>query len=181
MADSSITKRALATALKELMQEMPFAKIHVSHICDKCSMNRQSFYYHFQDKFELMNWIFDMDFIELLNQAPSEQTLEGIMALCRILYDNRRFYRSALMVQGQNSLGGHIREIAKPILNERLKDALSGEDSTDFYCEFFLDAVLSAILRWITDANCEPPEAFIPHFFSCVLSTSKFILNKYSG
>lgn len=180
MADSNITKRALATALKELMQDMPFAKIHVSHICDKCGMNRQSFYYHFQDKFELMNWIFDMDFIELFNQQPSEQTLEGITALCRILYDNRQFYRNALVVQGQNSLGGHIREIAKPILHERLKDALSGEDSTDFYCECFLDAVLNAILRWISDSSCEPPEAFIPSFFSCIVSTSKFILDKYS-
>lgn len=159
---------------------MSFAKIHVSHICDKCSMNRQSFYYHFQDKFELMNWIFDMDFIELFNQEPSEQTLEGVTALCRILYDNRQFYRNALMVQGQNSLGEHIREIAKPILNERLKDALSNEESPDFYREFFLDAILNAILRWITEPGCEPPEAFVSHFFSCILSTSKYIMNKYS-
>ena len=38
MADSNMTKRALAAALKELMGEMPFAKITVADICEKCDM-----------------------------------------------------------------------------------------------------------------------------------------------
>lgn len=46
MADSNITKSALASALKELMETTPFAKITVSDICAKCNMNRKSFYYH---------------------------------------------------------------------------------------------------------------------------------------
>ena len=50
MSDSNITKRSLASALKELMEEMPFAKITVADICEKCGMNRKSFYYHFRDK-----------------------------------------------------------------------------------------------------------------------------------
>ena len=49
MADSNITKRALASALKELMESTPFTKITVSDICAKCNMNRKSFYYHFKD------------------------------------------------------------------------------------------------------------------------------------
>ena len=62
MADSNITKRALAAALKELMEQKPFSKINVAEICEKCGMNRKSFYYHFKDKYDLVNWIFDMDF-----------------------------------------------------------------------------------------------------------------------
>ena len=100
-------------------------------------------------------------------------------ALFRILYDNRAFYRNALSVQGQNSLSEHIREIALPILQSKLQEALSKDDS-GFYVEFFLDALLGAIVSWIKDENCEPPEKFIPHFFSCILSTAKYILKKYS-
>ena len=58
MADSNITKRALAAALKELMEQKPFSKINVAEICEKCGMNRKSFYYHFKDKYDLVNWIF---------------------------------------------------------------------------------------------------------------------------
>ena len=57
MADSNITKRTLASALKELMESTPFTKITVSDICAKCNMNRKSFYYHFKDKFDLVNFV----------------------------------------------------------------------------------------------------------------------------
>ena len=49
LADSNITKRALASAMKELMASVPFSKISVGDICEKCEMNRKSFYYHFRD------------------------------------------------------------------------------------------------------------------------------------
>lgn len=49
MADSNITKRALAAALKELMEEKAFDKISVGDICEKCDMNRKSFYCHFRE------------------------------------------------------------------------------------------------------------------------------------
>ena len=67
MPDSNITKRALASALKELMEDSPFSKISVSDICQACDMNRKSFYYHFKDKYELVNWIFNEEFIDFVN------------------------------------------------------------------------------------------------------------------
>ena len=54
MADSNITKKALAAALKELMEEMPFEKIGIGDICERCGMHRKSFYYHFKDKYDLV-------------------------------------------------------------------------------------------------------------------------------
>ena len=59
MADSNITKRALAAALKELVEDMPFDKITVGLICDKCDMNRKSFYYHFNTFGSCCNFICD--------------------------------------------------------------------------------------------------------------------------
>ena len=61
MADSNITKRALAEALKELLKAEPFAQVSVGEICEKCHMNRKSFYYHFKDKYDLVNWIYSDD------------------------------------------------------------------------------------------------------------------------
>lgn len=178
MPDSSITKHALANALKVLMKEMPFEKIRISHICEKCNMNRQSFYYHFQDKYELMNWIFDVELNRFICLNESNQSMEEITFLMRILYDNRDFYRNALSVQGQNSLIEHIREIALPILKEIFLNAAKAEDD-DYYCAFILDALLSAVMRWISDENASPPEVFVPRFFSSILSTAKYILIKY--
>ena len=63
MAGSHITKLALASAMQRLMTEQPFERISVSDICAACGMSRKSFYYHFRDKYELVNWIYYTEFI----------------------------------------------------------------------------------------------------------------------
>ena len=92
MADSNITKLALSNALKELLAERPFEKISVSDICQKCSMNRKSFYYHFRDKYDLVNWIFDTEFMELnrlhsldkrLHSSSFDDRWQNIEVFCR--------------------------------------------------------------------------------------------------
>ena len=58
MPDSNITKHAIAAALKELCREKSFDKISIADITSTCGLNRQTFYYHFEDKYELLNWIY---------------------------------------------------------------------------------------------------------------------------
>ena len=108
MADSNITKRALASALRELMDEVPFDKIQVAHICERCDMNRKSFYYHFKDKYDLLNWIFDTEIISFAQRLTAaqefDQRVEEIREVCNYFYENRNFYRKALKVEGQKFL-----------------------------------------------------------------------------
>ena len=90
MADSNITKRALASALRELMDEVPFDKIQVAHICERCDMNRKSFYYHFKDKYDLLNWIFDTEIISFAQRLTVtqefDQRVEEIREVCNYFY-----------------------------------------------------------------------------------------------
>lgn len=165
MADSNITKRALASALRELMEEIPFDKIQVAHICERCDMNRKSFYYHFKDKYDLLNWILDTEFITLAQSGNSatnyDERLEALQAICCYFYKNRNFYRKALKIEGQNALSGHLREILFPLLKIRMVD-LFGEDTfDDFEANFFTDACMCTIERWLLEKDCMPPEQFI--------------------
>ena len=66
MAYSGVTKTVMAEAMKDLMREIPFAKISVGDICARCGMNRKTFYYHFKDKYDLVNWIFQTEFLEMM-------------------------------------------------------------------------------------------------------------------
>ena len=83
MADSGITKRALAEALKQLMEELPFSKISVADICEQCNMNRKSFYYHFKDKYDLLNWILDTEFLgtALKSGEPAKTSIDRLYDL----------------------------------------------------------------------------------------------------
>ncbi len=163
MADSNITKRALATALKELMEEMPFSKISVTDICQKCEMNRKSFYYHFRDKYDLVNWIYDMEFIAVINKKEYKSSQEFLTDLCDYFYVNRTFYRKAFGMEGQNSFCDHFKEMMSPLIAERLemKEPSLDEEEMEFRTDFFTEAVVGAIQRWIMDRNCVTSEKFI--------------------
>ena len=158
MADSNITKHALASALKELMEEVPFEKINVAHICEKCGMNRKSFYYHFKDKYDLVNWIFEI--------------------VCGYFYENRNFYRRALRVKGQNSFSEHFREFLHPLIRTRMEKILGHKDIHQICIDFLTDGIVSAIERWLLDKDCMPPEQFVSNLKTIVQGAAMEILRE---
>lgn len=165
MADSNITKRALATALRELMQEVPFDKIQVAHICERCDMNRKSFYYHFKDKYDLVNWIFDTEFITIAKgnaaTAQLDDRWEFIEQACSYFYENRDFYRKALKIKGQNCFTDHFREYCFPLMQARITYLMGDSAVDDFTVSFLSDACLCAIERWLLDKNCMSPKELV--------------------
>ncbi len=163
MADSNITKRALASALKALIKEIPFSKITVAQICEKCDMNRKSFYYHFKDKYDLVNWIFDMDFITLVKNG-FEDKWELVEEVCLYFYENKAFYREVLKIRGQNSFMEHIQELLYPILENKMKRILNDEDIQNIYIECYRDMVINVMERWIISKEDIPPDQFIAYF-----------------
>lgn len=175
MADSNITKRALAAALKELMNERPFEKINVGDICERCDMNRKSFYYHFKDKYDLVNWIFDVEFITIVSVDASENIEELIRLLCNYFYENRTFYRKALQIEGQNCFKDHFREYMNPVIEARMQRYFERGDKVEFFVQFITDASVNAMERWILDRNCMPPEEFTEMLKSCVVAIAEKI------
>ena len=168
MADSNITKRALAVALKELMQEIPFAKISVANICEKCDMNRKSFYYHFRDKYDLVNWIYDTEFITVVRRKSVADIGEFLEELCAYFYANRDFYRKALQIEGQNSFKEHFRELLLPVVAEYLKTVFPERTLQAFHVNFYADALVCALERWMLDKNGVPAEEFAGLLRSCI-------------
>lgn len=172
VADSNITKRALAAALRELMDEEPFEKIQVAHICERCDMSRKSFYYHFKDKYDLVNWIFDTDIIPVVRRAiVSEQHViwrQLVAESCEYFYENRQFYRKALKIKGQNSLIDHFRDFIQPILKLRLSELVGDLADDAFTVDFFTDAVVCSLVRWMLADVCEPADAFVEKLFTLI-------------
>lgn len=105
MPNTSITKEALASALKTLLMRQPLSKISIKDITDYCSISRNTFYYHFKDKYELVNWIFLSDMSEHVESfADPDKLPETFVDVCRVMYSHRKFYQACFQYTGQNSL-----------------------------------------------------------------------------
>ena len=133
MAGSHITKLALASAMQRLMTEQPFERISVSDICAACGMSRKSFYYHFRDKYDLVGWIFEAEFVEPNRERSFSSSWEFFDALCSYFYANRAFYVNAFAMRGQNS----------------------------FFTDFFTDAFLVSIIRWLRSPEPMPAQEYV--------------------
>ena len=53
---SNVTKRALEQSLKNLLLKKPLTKITIGDITEDCGINRMTFYYHFKDIYDLVEW-----------------------------------------------------------------------------------------------------------------------------
>lgn len=167
MADSNITRRALAAALKAQMQEEPFSGVCIAEICDRCDMNRKSFYYHFKDKYDLLNWIYDTEFLAVTKDSAHMEGWGFMEKLLQYLYENRAFYRRAMEVKGQNSFHEHFRALLLPEIGARLITLLPADTVTDFQVGFFTDATLGAMEVWLREKEPESPQALLGKLQSC--------------
>lgn len=180
MPDSNITKRALAAALKKLMETEPFSKISVGDICAACDMNRKSFYYHFKDKYELVNWIYYTECVTVLKEKGYHTGWDLLQDLCVYFYENRSFYRKTLSVDGQNSFSEYFRDIMAAVISADMEDIFGRDDALSFYVDFYVDALLCAIKRWLLDRDCMSAEEFTLLLKNCLLRTSDSIVQKFS-
>lgn len=161
MPDSSLTKRALAQAIKELMNEKPLVKISIADIVDRCQMNRQSFYYHFRDKYDLVNWIFYTELITELQNSPNKDEYEELKNICRYLYDNRAFYINALKFTGQNSFYEYFGDVIYQLLKAAFNESFGNSDQSDFNAMFYADALRACIFRWLTSGAKMHSDEFV--------------------
>ena len=96
------TKLALAKALQELLNTKSLDEVRVSELCSRCNLQRQSFYYHFQDKYDLVAWIFMQDTSRVFAACGSQLNLQFMSSLLNTFYDKKQFYLRIMADRSQN-------------------------------------------------------------------------------
>lgn len=62
------TKKKLAASLKKFMMSKSLNKITVTDIIKDCGVNRKTFYYHFEDIYDLLKWILEQEAVEVVKK-----------------------------------------------------------------------------------------------------------------
>ena len=151
------------------MQTKPFSKIRVSMIADECHLNRKSFYYHFQDKYDLLTWIFDSEVQKFVSRKGYISGWDNMKDLFLYLDTNRKFYKKAFEVEGQNSLQEHFYTVLKPAGQKKLKKENGTTD--EFEVQFFLNAIFCTTLCWLKDSKGMSPFEMVSRIENCLSHT----------
>ncbi len=161
MSNSQITKLALGDAMKELMRKKPMSKITIRDITKSCTMSRKSFYYHFKDKYDLVNWIFYTEFVSVIQKTSSSDIWDLLESICGYLYENKDFYCNALKVTGQNSFSEYFIEVLEPFMLINFGNIFEKHKDKEFFSTYFADATRVAITRWLIEDKELSPEKFV--------------------
>ena len=92
---SQITKNALAASLKRLLSKKELSKITVTNITEECGVNRQTFYYHFKDIYDLMEYRMEREMKRVMEETMSQPDPEKALAqLYMYIMENQKHIRA---------------------------------------------------------------------------------------
>lgn len=93
-----------------MMRTKSLQRIRVKDLCQKCDAERQSFYYHFKDKYDLAAWIFMRDYKSALTDENSLYAEERVARFLRSMKDKGAFYKRAFEDRSQNAIQEYVVE-----------------------------------------------------------------------
>lgn len=166
MIRRDLMKRELSSSLVALSAEKPLASITVSELAKRCEISRGTFYNHFLDIYDLINWTFEVDVVEPLQSyiTSHDKRWSGITQLClEKMYAKRDFYCQAMRMRGQNCLRDYMRErnLAswKLLIDRYMGDTHPlDEETLDFYEQFVSRAIVDMVVEWARQGMKMPPE-----------------------
>lgn len=104
MDAKSLTYALIADAFKNLMEKKDFNKITVKMIATESGIMRSTFYNYFQDKYEILEWIVKSEISDkVIILIEKEMYVESLNLMFSCVEDNRKFFKRAFAVTGQNS------------------------------------------------------------------------------
>lgn len=154
------TYKLLKGALLELLSRNSFDSIKVNDICDLAMVHRTTFYSHFSDKYELLDYVIHDIEKEILSGFSTSQfksTKEFysnlIMSLLNYVGSNKIFYRNmmknnysaGIITIFHNSAITHISEI----IEKEQKNGLQADVPITIMSEFYSGAVTATLMWWL--------------------------------
>ena len=174
---TEVTKQLMADALKRLMAKKPLNKITIREITEDCGVNRQTFYYHFEDIYDLMRWMFRQEAMALLDQREGVVIWQdGLLQLFRYLEENREVCLCALHSVGHEQLRRFFRSEIYDIIY-RTVDLVAADDHEDYKAlltNFYVSALTGMMESWLLGELSSTPEGL-------VTTVERVIADLYAG
>lgn len=157
---NSDTKKKMAEALKKLVKNKTFTKITVSEICAECSINRNTFYYYFENMYDLLYWAYDQEIKNIVTSFQNSNSnitnvlkfifeyIDGNIQLCQAAYES--LGEQELKILFENDINSFLN--ATIDYTEKIDNCSISEDFKNFLT-FNFTAMLGSQTVWYIKYN----------------------------
>ncbi|MCR5098228.1 MAG: TetR/AcrR family transcriptional regulator C-terminal domain-containing protein [Lachnospiraceae bacterium] len=161
----------LAESFKKLVAKKTIEKITIREITDLAGVIRPTFYNHFQDKYELLEWIIVNEIFApmdpLIDRGELSQAVEGALS---VMQEEKEFYDRAVRLTGQNSFREIMTDHVAETILSRLPE-VSGREKIYYQwltprrlAYFFAGQIVYVVMSWLEDGMKVPPRELVGSF-----------------
>lgn len=163
---SEITKKALATSLKKLLSKKELSKITITNITKDCGVNRQTFYYHFKDVYDLLEWIYMNEVIQSMEGNDTYDTWQqGFLSIFEYVLENKEFVKNTYYSISKDFLLNFIYKqtdkLIMDVLEEKAVNMKVNKQDEKFIADFYKYGLVGLVQDWIEHGMKENPKDII--------------------
>ncbi len=180
---ANFTKNAIKASCLKLLNERPISKITVKDIVEDCGINRNSFYYHFQDIPALLEDIITSEADSLISECSSVESLNEVFetALSFALQNKKavlHIYNSANRALYEN----YLRRICEHIVSSFLETAFPQADISDYdravIVRFYKCACVGFVMDWLESGMKEEVRSDFDRFCRLARGSLEEMINR---
>ena len=155
---SEKTKLMIANSLRKIMQKKSLDKIKIREIVDDCGVNRQTFYYHFQDIYALVEWIYERDAMIMIEENKRNNDWTAIVKDTLHYIEEHRteimgVINSKANVYFSNFVYKNLNDSLYSVINTMSENIEVDEYHKRFISGFYTMALCGVVDNWIKNNN----------------------------
>lgn len=163
---SDATKVAMSNALKEQLKKKKLSKITINDIASACNISRMTFYYHFQDIYDLTEWTLEEAAGRAIGENRTyESWQQGFEGLLRELQANQtlilNIYRSMDREMIERYLLKKAESLLMPVVEQVSRGLPVNEENKRRVAIFYSYAFLGVLMEWIGKGMAAPPREVV--------------------
>ena len=182
---SELTKQTIRTALMKLLNERPLDKITIKDIVEDCGINRNTFYYHFQDIYALVEDIFEREAESVLSRNMEHfNWTEGLSESLKFALENKKAIYHIYNSVNREQLERYLFRLTEDVMEKVVRyeaDGLQVDDQDVHYIAlFYKHAVVGLVLEWVQRGMKDDHEAVIRRMGQIFDGNMRYTLEKIS-
>ena len=180
---AQFTKRAIVESFLKLLNQKPLDKITVKEIVDDCGINRNTFYYHFEDIRALLAFVVDAEVEQVItDNADVESLEEGFIEGAKFALTNRRavyhIYNSVNSDELDRYLNGMAEEIMRRLVDKMDIDKSVSNTDKELIIHFYKYGMVGMMKAWVSEGMKADPEQLIRSIGDLLDGTVAATLNR---
>ena len=166
---SSLTRMAILSAFAELAMEKTVDKITVKDITDRCSISRNTFYYHFKDVYEVLEVFLDMEAKRVTRMIEEDMghidEEEACLKGFEYMLTHRSMFYNLYQSAGKDEVKKYLDQTAAALFSHQVNVLSEGipasEGDRELISRFYGYAMKGFLVEWLEGKTDRPAEKVI--------------------